>query len=428
MQEKSQYQCKEIKEGIKIHTIRNSKFKTNLVAVFLTTKLSKENVTKNALISAILRRGSKKLKTQEEISKKLEEMYGASFNCGIDKTGDNHILKFYLESVNDNFLPQNDENMLKTSIEELVEIVLNPLTSEEGFNEKYLKQEKENIKKRIEGKIDNKAQYSFERCIEEMYKNKPYGLYKFGYIEDLEKISNKELYNYYKELIQTCKVDIFISGNISEEDNIFSEIENNENIKKLIARKPNYNIESFEDQNSEGAKTIKESMGVTQGKLVIGLDISKENKKEKYKILIYNAILGGTANSKLFQEVREKASLAYTASSSYLRHKGNIIIICGIEIQNFDKALEIIKKQLENMQSGNFSDEDIQNAKKGITSSIMAIEDEQDSEIMYYFGQELTNKAETIEEYIKNIQNVTKEDIQKIAKDIKIDTIYFLKD
>ena len=107
------YKENELKQGIKIHTINTNKFKTNLLAVFLTTELNRKTVTKNALISMLLRRGSKNMSTQEEISKQMEEMYGASFDCGLDKTGDNQVLKFYIEVINDDFLPQNNDEMLK---------------------------------------------------------------------------------------------------------------------------------------------------------------------------------------------------------------------------------------------------------------------------------------------------------------------------
>ena len=209
-----EYKQTELKKGIKLHTINTDKFKTNLIAIFMTTKLTRENVTKNAVISALLRRGSKTMPSQEEISKQMEEMYGASFDCGLDKTGDNQVLKFYLESVNDNFLPQKGEGMLKTSLEKLLDIVLNPYIENDGFKTEYVEQEKNNIKQRIEGKIDNKARYALDCCIEEMYQNEPFGLYRFGYIEDLEKMNGKNLYEYYKELIASCKIDIFISGNI----------------------------------------------------------------------------------------------------------------------------------------------------------------------------------------------------------------------
>ena len=119
--------CKqtELKKGIRLHTIYTDKFKTNLIAIFMTTKLNRENVTKNAVISAILRRGSKNMPTQEEISKQMEEMYGASFDCGLDKTGDNQVLKFYLETINDNYLPQKEEDILNgLDLEEKFSIVV----------------------------------------------------------------------------------------------------------------------------------------------------------------------------------------------------------------------------------------------------------------------------------------------------------------
>lgn len=416
----------EIKQGIKLCTINTNRFKTNLVAVFLSVPITRENVTFNSVLSAVLRRGSKNMPTQEQINQEMENMYGASLGCGIDKTGDNHILKFYLESINDRFLPQTEENMLKKSIEKILEIVFNPLIEDGRFKEEYVEQEKNNIKRRIEGKIDNKAKYAMERCIEEMYQNEPYGLYKYGYIEDLNKINAFNLYEYYKDLINKCKIDISVSGKIDSD--ISNMLLGNENIKRLNPRIPEYvqTDKSLKEKVEE--KVIYESMEVTQGKLIIGMDVSIKEENEKYKISVYNAILGGSATSKLFQEVREKASLAYSASSNFIRHKGNIIISCGIEIKNYNKALEIIRKQLEDMKSGNFTDEDLENSKKGIISAIKGIEDEQDTEITYYFGQELSKNEVSTEEYIKQISQVTREDVIAVANSVNINTIYFLKD
>lgn len=421
-----QYQDKEIKNGIKIHKINTNKFKTNLIAVFLTTELSRENVTKNALISTILRRGSRNMHSQEEISKQMEDMYGASFDCGLDKIGDNQVLKFYIETINDNFIPQQKEKMLKTALEKILEIVFNPYLENGEFKKEYIEQEKNTVKQRIEGKIDNKARYALNRCIEEMYKDEPYGLYKFGYVEDLDAIDGKNLYEYYQELIKNCKIDILVSGILP--DNIEEIISENENIKILQERQPRYIMPKLVAKNTEKENVITESMEVTQGKLVLGLDIKLENEKQKYDALLYNSILGGTANSKMFQNVREKAHLAYVASSSYIRQKSNIFINCGIEISNYEKALEIVKKQIEDMRKGDFTEEDIENSKKGIISTIDLIEDEQDTGITYYFGQELLNNKIHPEEYKEIVQKVKKEDIVKIANSVSIDTIYFLKD
>ena len=415
----------DIKKGIKLHTIKTEKFKTNLIAVMLTTKLDRKNITKNALIPAVLRRGTKFMQTQEEINKKMEDMYGASFDCGLDKTGDNQILKFYMETVNNEFLPQDAENMIKSSIEKIFEIIFNPYLENGVFKKEYVEQEKENIKQIIDGKIDSKARYALDRCIEEMYKNEPFGLYKFGYVEDLKDINEKNLYEYYLELIKTCKIDIYISGIVDE--NIHNIIKQNENIEKLQERKPDFKEFELTKKENEEAKEIQESMEITQGKLIIGLDVNILDKDARYKIMIYNSLLGGSANSKLFQNVREKASLAYTASSSYYRFKNNIFINCGIDIPNYQKALEIIKKQIEDMKNGDFTDEEIENAKNGIIASIKTIDDEQDTEITYYFGQELSGTKTSLEEYIESIQKVSKADVLEVAKQISINTIYFLK-
>ena len=407
-----EYQKQEIKKGITMHNINTDKFKTNLIAIFLTTPLSKENVTFDAVLSAVLRRGSKNMPTQEEISKILEEMYGATFDCGLNKTGDNHILKFYLESVNDEYLPQDAQNMLKMSLEKLTEIVFNPYLENGKFKEEYLMQEKENISQRINAKKDNKAAYSRTRCIEEMYKNEPAGLYNYGYIEDLSQINSNNLYEYYQKLLNECKIDIFISGKVDK--NKSTEIINqNKDINKLQPREPKYIINDIIAKEEVQEKNIEEKLDVAQGKIVIGCYII--------------AYFGGSANSKLFQNVREKASLAYTAGSNYVRYKSNIYITAGIEIENFNKTIEIIKKQIEDMKNGDFTEEQIENEKKGIISQINTIDDEQDTEIIYFLGQEITNIHEGIEEYKENIKKVTKEQIQNIASKVKINTIYFLR-
>lgn len=422
------YIKKEIKQGISLHNINTNRFKTNLYAVFLATPLNREDVTKNALLTAVLRRGTKNIESQYLISKKLEEMYGASFDCGIEKTGDNQIIKFYLETINEAFLPENDE-LDKKCIELLFDIILNPLVENDGFKLEYVESEKEKLKQIIEGKIDNKRAYSFERCIEEMFKNEPYGLYKFGYVEDLDKITPQNLYEHYQELIKKCKIDIFVSGNLKEND-INSLIENNAEIKRLEARAPEY-IENKENSGKIPVRKeniVEEKMQVGQGNLVIGLSSNSQIENEKFVMSVYNAILGGGANSKLFQNVREKNSLAYTAGSTFRRQKNTIFIRCGIEIENYQKALDTIKEQIEDMKNGKFTEDDIENSKKLIIASVKGISSEQDTEITYYYGQELSDTFTTIEDYVTKINNVTKENIEEVAKEIWINTVYFLRD
>lgn len=410
-----------LKEGITLHNINTEKFKTNLCAVFLTFPLEYQNATKDTLIALMLKRGSKNLKTREEITSKLAELYGAELDSGIEKSGDNHVLKFYLESLNEEYLPKK-EDLLKQSISVLLDIVFNPNINNNEFNKEYLEQEKNNLEQIINSKIDNKAMYALNRTIEEMYKGKPYGIYKYGYVEQLKEITAQNLYEYYKKLIDTCKIDIFVSGNnINVED-----LKDNPIIKELKERKSNY-VKQGLVSNENKEKVVEEKMDISQGKLIIGMDLNLKEDNLKFGAQVYNTILGGSASSKLFKNVREKASLAYTVSSNYMKLKSNIFIRAGIEIENYDKTLEIIKEQLKDMEESNFSEEDIMQAKRTILSSINNIEEEQDIELSYYYGQELSDKMMTIEEYKNNIEKVTREEINSVAKSLSINTIYFLR-
>ena len=422
------YETIEIKEGIKFHHINTNLFKTNLLAIFLATPLKRETVTLDALLTSVLRRGTENMPSQDVISKKLEEMYGASFNCGIEKSGDNHIIKFYLEAVSDEFLPQKEE-LTKKCLDIIFDIVFNPLKEGNGLKKEYVDGERENLKQIIESKIDNKAKYSLDRCIEEMFNDEAYGLYKYGYVEDLENITPENLYSRYQELIKTCKIDIFYSGTMDKEE-AKQLVEQNEKIQSLNERKPDYKVnnEKTEARQAKEEKIVEDHMQVNQGKLVMGLNVNCEEENSRFITSVYNAILGGGANSKLFQNVREKESLAYTAGSNYVRQKNSIFVRCGIEIENYEKALETIKKQLEDIKNGNFTDEDISNAKKLIVESVKSITSEQDTEITYYYGQELSDLFMTIDEYEKKIEEVTKENITSLASKINVDTIYFLRD
>ena len=411
----------DIKEGIRLHKIKTNKYKTNLMSVFLTSKLSRDDITKKALILTVLRRGTNNLKTQEEISKKLEELYGASFDCGIDKLGDKHVLKFYVESLNEQYLYQK-EDILSQSLNILFDIVFNPLLENGAFKQEYIDEEKQNLRIIIEGQKDNKAAYATQRCIEEMYKEKPYGLYKYGYVEDLEKIDSKNLYETYLNLIKTCKIDIFVSGNFDEKT-LEEKVKSNQQISKLEPRKVEYLDEESESSNTQEENVVRENMQISQGKLNIGLDVLSDNKSA---VSVYNAILGGGANSKLFQNVREKASLAYSAGSIYIKPKSKIIIKTGIEHKNYEKALQIIKEQIDDMKNGKFSDEDIQHAKELIIASFKAMQDEQDSEISFYFGREIQKESKDIDKQIKEVSEVTKQNIVDVANKIKINTIFFL--
>lgn len=397
---------------MKIKKIETKKFKTNVYALYLTIPLTKENVTYNALIPTVLKRGCEKYNNQLEISKKLEEMYDATFGIGITKVGNDEVLKFYLESLNNNYLP-NNEDLSKTSIEMLLNIVMNPYLVNGKFDDDYVEQEKENLKKVIESRKDNKDTYATNRLLEEMFKEEPYGLYKFGNIDEIDNITSEKLYEKYKELIKNSEKYLYIVGDV---ENLNIESYNIDEKEITISKE-------FPVKISEKENIVKEQMDVTQGKLVIGLN-TPNNKQEV--IALYNTILGKGANSKLFLNVREKEGLAYSAGSTYLKRNNAIIISTGIEVSKYNKAVEVIKKQLKDMENGNITEKEMKDAKQFINAGLNLINESSENMIEYRFDKDLYNEEIDIEKYRKEIEEIKKEDIVKVAKQIKIDTIYFL--
>lgn len=397
-------------------TVTN-KYKTNELAIFLTLPLKRETITKNALLPKVLSRGTQNLKDQVEISKRLENMYGANLNCGIDKAGDYCILKFYIQSIGNNYV-LNNENLIQDGINLLLDIVFNPLIEDGKFSDKIVEQEKENLLKIIQSKKDNKEKYAFNRCIEEMFKNEPYGLYKFGYEEELKDINSQNLYEYYKEMLKQCRIDIFVYGVDAEKIQIPKELETLGNIDIVN------NKEENQQNIKEEPQLIRESADVTQGKLIIGLNVSNS---DKFAATMYNIVLGGGANSKIFQNVREKQGLAYSAGSVYIRRKDAIFIRTGIELQNFEKTLQVIKEQLKAIKNGDVTEDEINAGRELIIASLRMIQESQEDTISFNFDQELFGENLSIDKYIEKLQNVTKNDIIETAKNVKINTIYYLE-
>lgn len=297
----------EIKQGIKTHLIQTDLFKTNVISGMITVPLTRQNVTKNALIVSMLRRGTANLPTQMEISKKLESLYGSGFECGVDKYGDNQILRFYMDVI-DNDLALEKEDILKETIEILLDIMFNPILENGKFKQEYLEVEKENLARIIKSKIDNKDLYAYETCISKMYGENGFGLYKYGYLEDLEKINCDNLTEYYNNFIQNCKIDFFVSGHFDEK-NVLESIQNNENIQKLRPRIENYilNNEFTEKKETvENVNVVTENMDVMQGKLVIGMNVNSQTEDLQYKAMMYNILLRQYSNFFTISECKRK--------------------------------------------------------------------------------------------------------------------------
>lgn len=406
-------------DGIHLNLIKSNKFKANILSYYFIRPLTSDEVTKNALIPLVLKRGTKRYGTTLEIEKQLEDLYGADFSVSVNKKGERHILRFSMEWAGDYF--SSNKSTFEV-LDLLHELIFDPCTNGNSFNKRYVDQEKKNLKNRIEAKINNKRSYAINRCIEEMCKTEKFSLYQLGYVEDLEHINEKNLYQHYKNVLETSPIEIFYAGKFDDE--IVEHIKKiNNHPRKDVIEIPREKIV----EKSENKNMIDEKMDVNQGKLVMGYRIGIPFEDDLYDaLLVASDIFGGGPNSKLFMNVREKESLAYYSGSSVFKFKSIMIVDSGIDFINYDKSVDIINEQLDLLKKGEFTQEDINISKKSMKTSINSIRDSLFLISEFFFSQILTKDYRSIEEVMEDIDNVKKNQIIEAANRITLDTIYFM--
>ncbi|NLJ98970.1 MAG: insulinase family protein [Tissierellia bacterium] len=410
-----------INKGINLNLIRTDKFKSNILSFYFTLPLDREGVTTNALLPLVLKRGTKELETSLKIQRKLEELYGSNLSINVDKKGETQTIRFTIEGPKGSYV--NDGKYIIHMIELLKSIIYDPYLEKGVFSQQYVEQEKEILKRLIEGKINDKREYAIYRCIEEMCKNEKFSIYPLGYVEDLEKIDSNTLYKNYEKILYQAPVEIFYVGEYDKELESY-----------LIDsfKFPKKNIIEIERESITGSVQTKnmiyEDMDITQGKLVIGYRTGIPYEDHLYNgLMVASDILGGGPNSKLFRNVREAESLAYYIGTSIYKYKSIMLIDGGIEFENFEKTIGIIRSQIDAMKSGIFTNEDMDISKKSIKTSMESIYDSAFLISEYFFSKVLTKDSRSLEETIGDIEKVTKEEVIEASNKINADTIYFLR-
>lgn len=408
-----------IKEGINLNVITTDKFKTICIGVLIRTKLNKNYVTFNAMLPNLLLNGCEKYKTIREINLKTEQMHGSSFYADILKKGDNQILEFLIE------FPNNIDD--KTEIFKfLTDVILNPLANMGSFKREYFNRARALAIDKIKSRENDKKEYAKNRCIEEMFKQEEFGILADGYISDFEenKITEESLYNHYKKIIKESEIDIIAIGDILEE-----ELKNFIN-KYFIIEGRDYKkfTTHFEQKDKQEPKYIEEKFNITQGKLCMGYRTGVEAHSELFlPLIVGNEILGGGSSSKLFNNVREKESLCYYINSFIFMFKGVVFVQAGVDFNQVKKVIDYIQEEIENIKNGKFSDEDIKNAAINLEKKYLSTVDYNTSVMDYYYTNFLADIKMDINETIKAIKMVKKDDILKAFSNIWLDTTYFMK-
>ncbi len=404
-----------LKQGINLYLIPDKKFKTYYAGIYIHSPLSEDTVTENALLPLMLKRGSKTYPTKAAISEKLDLLMGASFSSHAKKSGEVQTISFCISGVSDSFSPF--DGCFCDGLSLISDIAFNPLIP---FSEEFLESEKLHLAELIESEKNDKRAYASLRCRQEMNKGSAYAVPENGYAEKLSFITKESLKDRYTSLVSTCPIDIIVSGNFPEEDalSFFNSLKDS-----LSERQSELPLTTPSERGD--LDTVTESMDISQGKLCIGF--CAPTKEEYAKMTVYNSVFGGGAHSKLFNNVREKLSLAYYAGSTYDPLKGIILVSSGIETKNFEKAKEEILLQHKAMTLGEITETELSVAKKSIINSLVSMGDSVTGLASLNLAKILRGDLSETKDLIKKIENVTLEDLVLMAEKVTPKTIYFLK-
>lgn len=410
--------------GMNVHILPTEKFKTTTIVTMIEQALSEEHVTKTALLAMVMKRASARFPETKLLRAHLDFLYGAIFDIDVMKKGERQILQIYMEVPNEKYLSKED-SLLEQAIEFVGDMLVRPFVKDDAFSEKYMTQEKETLRKRMESLIDDKMKYANQRVTEEMCKGEPFSLLVQGRIEDLPKITNKELYQYYKELTTTNPINVFVVGDVQKQD-VEEAIAKHIPLERAQAKELSVGSTSKE---VPAEREVIDRLDVNQAKLNIGCRTQITYKDDDYPtLLLFNGILGGFPHSKLFVNVREKESLAYYAVSRLESHKGILMIMSGIDVSKYQHAVEIIKQQLDLMRSGTITDEEISQTRATLSNQFRELLDSARGMIDFTYNGVISGRPRKLEELLAAIDQATIEDIKQVANKVKIDTIYLLRD
>lgn len=410
-------------QGVNIHLIPSKKFKTITIVAKLRAPLQKKTITKRALVPYLLNQGTKSYPSEKDLQSKLDELYGANLSIDGMKKGDYHIISFRLEIANETFL-WNKEKIFDEALNLLQDVIFHPNVEQEKFPEEQFNREKETLKNEIRAIVDDKMAYANMRLIDEMFKGNPYSIHVQGYEDDLSRLNSKNVYAYYKKMLVNDAFDVYVLGYFNEQNLL-------DKLKRTFIRSQatsSQNISTTLITKNKHPQEVIEVEPIQQAKLHIGYTTECMYKDDHYFALhILNGLFGGFPNSKLFVHVREKNSLAYYASSRLESHKGLLIVFCGIEGKDYIQTKDIINQQLQALKEGQFTEIELEETKELIISQLKESLDHPQGIVELSYQQVLGEKKLSPDQFIENIEKVTKSDVIQVALNINEHTTFLLK-
>lgn len=412
----------EIYEGVVFNSISVNRFKTMKLAVNIFQPLNEETAAVNALLCYMLVRCCKKYPDFTTLSKKLGSLYGAELNGSVSKMGDMQCLNIAVSGLDDRYA-LDGESVSEQLGELLCEVLFNPKVENGCFDEADMLQEKRQLLDMIDSEFNDKRTYASQRLISIMCADELYGVNRCGTKEQINALTTADVYKAWQDMLKNAHFEFtYVGGSNPEKainiiDNSFKEI------KRTPIELSNDVVYTVPKENE-----VIEEMDVAQSKLEIGVRTAcAEPEKEATATRVMCAILGGTATSKLFTNVREKKSLCYYCLSRFYRLKGIMVIESGVETDNIEAAKSAILNEIEEMKKGNISDFEINSAKLAIVNSFRSIVDTVTGITSWYSTQLMDASVDTPEQAAAKINAVTKDEIIAAANKLQLDTVYVLK-
>ena len=407
---------KNINRGVIVNYGMTDQFKSSYLSVDFILPLTAENATGMSLLAGVMSRGCKAFPQMDKISRFLAKNYGASLSIHAGKAGEMEIFTVSANFLDDDYSIDH-EPIYSNMLGFLEELILNPLVTENGFYEEIFDQEVKNLSDKMAALFNDKRLFSLERCKAIMCADEPFGINEMGDEETLKSFDAETLYSFYKRMIADAFIVVSYVGKKKDLADTF--------LQRFSARKKLDFQASF--KNVGEIKEVVEPMNLNQSKLNLGFRLGENAAKNGAACRLFNVLYGGSANSKLFMNVRERLSLCYYCSSSIDRFKNVMFVSSGIESEKYQQARNEIEAQLQAIAGGDFSDEEFNNAKAYLIDSIRGSYDSKSAIAAAMVSRTLRDEQKTTDQEIKEIESVTRDEVISIAKEIQLDTVYFLK-
>lgn len=415
--------------ALRFHVNRTDKFKMSRLSFNFILPADAEMSPRVKLMLATIMRGCEKYPSVVAINKRLDELYGTTVTWRATSVGEKHVFRISSEILSDKYRFSGDsESIVKSVCNVILEILFRPLRTNDGLlSFSHFESERKLAIDALKAKINDQKAYAAENCRALMFKGHPAGISVEGSVSQLEQMTLSEVSQALDYFLKKSAIECYYVGSDDVDDVIaavsekFASFGRGE-IVRLEAEKP------FVPEDCAKIKQLSETLKVGQSRLNIGcVGGAVMGESACYAMSLFNEIFGGSSVAKLFMNVREKQSLCYYCYSSYGSATGTVMIGCGIKRENRDVAFDEIKKQLIEMQEGSFDESDIETARRTVISGLSQISDSPSAIEAFKFRRFLAGISEPPEEVAEKIRAVTKEQIVAVAKNIRIDTVYFLE-